>query len=373
MSRLTQLRAEAVTPAPDTAVPAVRAVRRAVLEARGGVPVVIDSEAPLVVLPAETASLASLAELLASACGPALLLLAPTRAAAVLHHPVGPGPVAALALPPGPISRDLLIGLADPTRWQETPSVGTAALPPHADAALKLAKHGRLLPAIVVAPADPERGRALHRVHAADVLAYQDQAAETLARVAEARVPLVEAEDARLVAFRPADGGIEHLAILIGRPEQAEAPLVRIHSECFTGDLLGSLRCDCGPQLHQAIRRMASEGAGVLLYMAQEGRGIGLVNKLRAYALQDAGLDTLDANRALGWGADERSFVPAASMLKALGVTRIRLLTNNPEKLAALAAHGIEVVGRVSHAIAANGVNDAYLETKARRFGHLLD
>jgi GTP cyclohydrolase II len=373
MNHLSQVRTQASTAAPDPAVPAVRAVRRAVLEARGGVPVIIDGDAPLVALPAETASPFGLAELLAAARGPAVLLLAPTRAAAVLRHPVGPGAVAALALPPGPLGPELLLALADPTRWQETSGVATAPLPPHADAALKLAKHGRLLPAIVVAPADPERGRALHRVAAADVLTYQDQAAGTLTRVAEARVPLVEAEDARLVAFRPADGGIEHLAILIGRPEQAPAPLVRIHSECFTGDLLGSLRCDCGPQLHQAIRRMASEGAGVLLYMAQEGRGIGLVNKLRAYALQDAGLDTLDANRALGWGADERSFVPAASMLKALGVTRIRLLTNNPEKLASLAAHGIEVVGRVSHAIAANGVNDAYLETKARRFGHLLD
>jgi GTP cyclohydrolase II len=149
--------------------------------------------------------------------------------------------------------------------------------------------------------------------------------------------------------------------------------LVRIHSECFTGDILGSLRCDCGPQLHQAMRRMAAEGAGVLLYMAQEGRGIGLANKLRAYALQDTGLDTLDANRALGWGADERSFAPAAAMLNQLGITRIRLLTNNPEKLAQLAAHGIEVTARVRHAIAANGVNDAYLETKARRFGHMLE
>jgi GTP cyclohydrolase II len=147
---------------------------------------------------------------------------------------------------------------------------------------------------------------------------------------------------------------------------------VRVHSECFTGDLLGSRRCDCGPQLHQAIQRMEAEGAGVLLYMAQEGRGIGLVNKLRAYTLQDAGLDTLDANRALGFGADERSFAAAATMLRQLGVTRVRLLTNNPDKIAGLTAHGIEVTGRISHAIAANGVNDLYLQTKARRFGHLL-
>ncbi len=133
--------------------------------------------------------------------------------------------------------------------------------------------------------------------------------------------------------------------MLVGRPEDAAAPLVRVHSECFTGDLLGSLRCDCGAQLRGAIRRMAAEGAGALLYLAQEGRGIGLANKLRAYALQDRGLDTLDANRALGFAADERDFLAAAAMLRQLGLRRVRLLTNNPDKLAALAAHGIDVVG----------------------------
>ena len=141
---------------------------------------------------------------------------------------------------------------------------------------------------------------------------------------------------------------------------------MRLHSECFTGDLLGSLRCDCGPQLHGAIRRMAQEGAGVLLYLAQEGRGIGLANKLRAYALQDRGLDTLDANRALGFEPDERSFAVAATMLRQLGVTRLRLLTNNPDKLAALGERGIDVVGREEHAVAPNGINDHYLATKLR-------
>jgi GTP cyclohydrolase II len=150
------------------------------------------------------------------------------------------------------------------------------------------------------------------------------------------------------------------------------APLTRVHSECFTGDLLGSLRCDCGPQLRGAIRRMAEEGAGVLLYLAQEGRGIGLVNKLRAYTLQDQGLDTLDANRALGYGADERGFLVAATMLRQLGIPRVRLLTNNPDKLAGLVACGIDVEGREPHRFAANGINDQYLETKAARFGHLL-
>ena len=176
-----------------------------------------------------------------------------------------------------------------------------------------------------------------------------------------------------MVAFRAEGSAIEHLAIVVGQPEQAAAPLVRIHSECFTGDLLGSLRCDCGPQLRGAIARMAQEGAGVLLYLSQEGRDIGLVNKLRAYAMQDRGLDTLDANRALGWGADERNFLVAATMLEALGVRRIRLLTNNPDKLAALVAAASRWCGARAHAFAPNGVNDHYLATKAERFGHLLD
>ncbi|MBC7800038.1 MAG: GTP cyclohydrolase II, partial [Gemmatimonadaceae bacterium] len=159
-----------------------------------------------------------------------------------------------------------------------------------------------------------------------------------------------------------------------GKPELGETPpLVRVHSECFTGDLLGSLRCDCGAQLHAALARMADEGAGVLLYLAQEGRGIGLANKLRAYALQDRGLDTLDANRALGWDADERNFMVAATMLHELGIDRIRLLTNNPDKMAALAACGVGIEAREPLVIPPNGVNDHYLATKARRFGHMLD
>jgi GTP cyclohydrolase II len=250
--------------------------------------------------------------------------------------------------------------------------------PEHAAASLLLAKLGHLLPAVLAAPApaggvETARRLGIASVRVEHVQAAPDGIATALRRVAEARVPLEGAEDARVVAFRATEDGVDHLAILIGEPETAEAPLVRLHSECFTGDLLGSLRCDCGPQLHGAIRRMAGEGAGVLLYLAQEGRGIGLANKLRAYALQDRGLDTLDANRALGFEPDERSFAVAATMLRQLGVTRLRLLTNNPDKLAALGERGIDVVGREEHTVAPNGINDHYLATKARRFGHLLD
>ena len=377
-----------IAPRPDPL--AIRDVNRAVGELRRGIPVVIADAAGarIVALAAETATHATLQEALAAAAGAVCLLLAQSRAADLAAGAAsGAAGLAAeplaVAIPLDAARLDVaaLRAMADPTGAQPSaihaqPAAAPGATPELYAAALMLAKLGRLLPAMLVATAGPATA-ALLGVGAAAVLAYPDATALGLVRAAEARVPLDQVEDVRIVAFRPEDGGIEHLAILIGQPEQAGTPLVRIHSECFTGDLLGSRRCDCGPQLHQAIDRMAAEGAGVVLYMAQEGRGIGLVNKLRAYTLQDGspgrpGLDTLDANRALGYGADERSFAAAATMLRSLGIGRVRLLTNNPAKIAGLAAHGIEVAGRLSHAIAANGENDAYLETKARRFGHLL-
>ena len=206
----------------------------------------------------------------------------------------------------------------------------------------------------------------------AAVREYRQLEASSLRPVSEARVPLADAENVRVVAFRPADGGPEQFAIIVGEPEEVEAPLCRMHSECFTGDLLGSLRCDCGDQLRGAIRRMADEGAGVLLYLAQEGRGIGLTNKLRAYALQDGGLDTVDANTHLGFEPDERQFWAAAAMLRQLGIGRVRLLTNNPAKMRLLAGQG-RVVGRVPHVFEANEHNHGYLLTKAQRSGHLLE
>ena len=369
-------------PLPDSAILRLRAVHRATAELRRGVPLILRGEQPLVVLAAETASAAGLADLHALSAGLPVLVLAPVRAAALLRRPVEPNRQA-IAIRTGDLSTpSLLRSYADPTAEQiihDPPELAPA--PALAAAALAMAKLGRLLPAVLVAPLRPDgihlaAARALLCVEAEDVLAHPDREAARLVRVAEARVPLEDAPDARIVAFRAPDAGIEHLAILVGQPEHASAaapaPLARLHSECFTGDLLGSLRCDCGPQLRAALQRMGQEGSGVLLYLAQEGRGIGLVNKLRAYALQDRGLDTVDANRALGWNADERNFLVAATMLVQLGIPSIRLLTNNPDKIAALAACGIVVAGREALVIAPNGVNDHYLATKAKRFGHLL-
>ncbi len=359
----------------------IRSVHRAVADLRRGTPVLLLGNPDAVVLAADTVGSAGLTELAALAAGPPVLLLSPVRAAALLRRPVEPGPPIALRTG-GLLDPALLRGMADPTAAQilaDPPE--QAPLPAPAPAALALVKLGRLLPAALVAPVRADAAAQAERlgllaVAADDVLAFPDVAGAGLVQVASVHVPLAASADARVVAFRAPDAGIEHLAILIGKPEHADAagpaPLARVHSECFTGDLLGSLRCDCGPQLHAALDRMATEGSGVLLYMAQEGRGIGLTNKLRAYALQDRGLDTLDANRALGWNADERTFLPAAAMLDQLGIRRIRLLTNNPDKLTALAAFGVEIEGREPLVIEPNGINNHYLATKMRRFGHLL-
>jgi GTP cyclohydrolase II len=362
------------------AVLRLRHVHRAAAELRRGTPVILESGEPLVLLAAETAGARGLAEFAALAAGGTVLMLAPVRAAAVLRRPLRPGAgMVALQVSARLFDAAALRSLADPTLEQMLPEEPSLAAwtPAAAGAALALAKLGHLLPAVLAAPMPMfARGAAAQRcilsVRADDVLAYPMAMAAGVARVAEAHVPLDGAPDARVVAFRAPDAGIEHLAILIGRPENDAAPLTRLHSECFTGDLLGSLRCDCGPQLRGAIQRMQAAGSGVLLYLAQEGRGIGLVNKLRAYALQDRGMDTLDANRALGWGADERNFMVAATMLQALKISEIRLLTNNPDKVSAMQACGIRVAAREQHAFAPNGVNDGYLATKAARFGHLL-
>jgi GTP cyclohydrolase II len=279
------------------------------------------------------------------------------------------------------LSAAVIRKLADPAAslGAEPPGLGPepASAEPGAQAAVTLAKLADLLPAALVlwlVPAEAALARRRADFAVVDMTAVLNRRAAIagLERVAEARVPLANAEDARLIAFRPGDGGTEHLAILIGAPDPAGGVLVRLHSECFTGDVLASLRCDCGEQLQGAIATIASAGGGVLLYLAQEGRGIGLVNKLRAYQLQDAGFDTIDANEQLGFDADERVYLPAAEMLRQLGFNSVRLLTNNPDKVAALQRYGINVVERVPHVFPANGHNERYLATKATRSGHIL-
>jgi GTP cyclohydrolase II len=239
-------------------------------------------------------------------------------------------------------------------------------------AALTLTRHGQLIPALIRADAsthveDAERlwvsPRAIER--------YPAVRGREVQRVSRARVPLAAHEQCEFVVYRERFGDAEHVAIVIGNPERTSAPLVRLHSACLTGDLLGSLRCDCGDQLRDAVERIAASGGGIVLYLAHEGRGIGLANKLRAYALQDNGLDTLEADQHLGFRSDERDYAVAGAMLHDLGVPRIRLLTNNPGKIAALSSDGIEVVGREPLHGRETAHNARYLRTKRERAGHL--
>ncbi|WP_321396423.1 GTP cyclohydrolase II [Emcibacter sp.] len=244
---------------------------------------------------------------------------------------------------------------------------------PMQEAGIKLCKIARLLPAAVFAgPVRKGQFEDLLSVTVDEVTDYDLADALSLEKVTSARVPLEGAERTEIVAFRPKDGGTEHFAILIGAPNRHDPVLARIHSECFTGDLLGSLKCDCGDQMRGAIKFMQEQGGGVLLYLAQEGRGIGLINKLRAYHLQDQGFDTVDANERLGFLSDERIFEPAAQMLKKMGFSAVRLLTNNPDKVAGLEACGIKVTERVEHKFPSNGHNEFYLRTKKKRSGHFL-
>jgi GTP cyclohydrolase II len=244
---------------------------------------------------------------------------------------------------------------------------------PLAAAAVQLAKSAQLLPALLVSGV--ATGSAPVTALAVSVDQVDRHAHPTdddLIRVSEARVPLREEESSRLVLFRDRRDASEHVAVIVGNPDPAAVVPVRAHSSCFTGDLLGSLRCDCGEQLQTAVKRLHDEGGGVLLYLAQEGRGIGLANKLRAYQLQDQGLDTVDADRHLGFSADERSYAIAAAMLKSLGFMRIRLLTNNPYKVRELRARGIDVEEMESLLAPPNAHNARYIRTKRDRAGHLI-
>ncbi|MGB3406494.1 MAG: GTP cyclohydrolase II, partial [Jannaschia sp.] len=189
--------------------------------------------------------------------------------------------------------------------------------------------------------------------------------------VAAARLPMAAAGAGRLHVFREDGGGEEHYAVEICAPDRAAPVLVRLHSACFTGDVLGSLKCDCGPQLHGALGAMGAEGAGVLLYLNQEGRGIGLANKMRAYDLQDQGFDTVEANHRLGFEDDERDFRLGAALLRRMGIGRIRLMTNNPRKIAMMTAQGIDVTERVPLHVGRGPDNAAYLDVKRAKSGHL--
>jgi GTP cyclohydrolase II len=364
-----------------------RMAARAIDALRRGWPVVLhageeghgrDGAAALTLLPVEGVGIEELAAF--DPTGTAPLLLSATRAATLklvnqreaadpesavlIERPVPidsrPGASLALAMATADPVRDLMTPLKGPYRAVPLPR------PDLAMAALRLARLAGLLPAFFVRDGLVEDALQVSQ-HA--VAAYEDSARLVIA--ARARLPVEADSRAEIVAFRSPDDGREHVALILGQPD-ASPPVVRLHSECLTGDVLGSLKCDCGPQLHAALHEIAAAQWGVLLYLRQEGRGIGLINKLRAYQLQDQGFDTVDANLRLGFAIDARDFSVAARMLALLGIAHVRLLTNNPGKVAGLMAEGIEVTERLPHAVAANPHNARYLATKRDRTGHQL-
>lgn len=307
--------------------------------------------------------------MLISAARAATLKLANQREAAVPHAPV-------LIRGGEAFSLEMARAVADPSLDLRYPMKGPFKAEglewnAIATAAMELARMAGVLPAFLVDPSDA--GEA-HVLNASDVEARSDSALLTIAT--RAKLPVTATEDADIIAFRSTEDMREHVALVIGRAQGSGTPLVRLHSECLTGDVLGSLKCDCGPQLDAALHAMAEEtrdgGWGVLLYLRQEGRGIGLINKLRAYQLQDQGFDTVEANQRLGLPDEARDFAVAARMLHLLGVGEVRLMTNNPAKVEALSKAGVTVGERVPHQLPDNPHNARYLATKRDKSGHLL-
>lgn len=299
--------------------------------------------------------------------------------AETLKTPAYYGDLARIAVPDSK-GADWLRALADPADDLRIPMKGPlrSLRDGPADlhrAAIALVKSAHLLPAALVVPV--EDGAGLAAAHGLTVIALERAGAE-LARlsplhvVAAARVPMVASAAGRVHVFRPDDGAEDHYAVEIGRPDRSQPVLARLHSACFTGDVLGSLKCDCGPQLRAALAQMGEEGAGVLLYLNQEGRGIGLANKMRAYSLQDQGFDTVEANHRLGFEDDERDFRIGAEILRRMGFSQVRLLTNNPKKIAMMQDCGLQVTERVPLKVGQTPQNAAYMATKAAKSGHLL-
>ncbi len=353
----------------------VEKINRARADLRLGVPVVLRfAEGAVLALAAESLSPARLAELRAISPDP-VLAITRHRAETLRARPYD-GDLARVLVPPE-AGCDWLRAVADPADDLRHPMKGplrtlrTGGAEAHR-AALALVKSAHLLPAALVLDLpDPTPLPELTTLDAGLVL--RELSRETVLHpVVSARVPMVAAQAGRVHVFRPRDGGVEHYAIEIGQPDRAAPVLARLHSACFTGDVLGSLKCDCGPQLQAALAQMGQAGAGVLLYLNQEGRGIGLANKMRAYSLQDQGFDTVEANHRLGFEDDERDFRIGAALLREMGFAGVRLLTNNPRKVEMLEANGVRVVERVALRVGETAQNRAYLATKAAKSGHVL-
>ncbi|HEY0571859.1 MAG TPA: GTP cyclohydrolase II RibA, partial [Enterovirga sp.] len=345
-------------------------VERAIAELRMGRPVVVEGE--------DGSALVQGIEDLAPECAAQLDALARSQARLVL-------PAARLRrlgvdrIANGAIARPLV----DAARLQRLAfeieaRIDGPVLPTNAldEDALELARLALALPAVIVLPLTNhpvDIDRMLLRVTGAALRGYRSDQANHLVIVGRAPVPLDGAEDTEFVVFRGGEGLRDQVAIVVGAPDVSQPVTVRLHSACLTGDLFGSLKCDCGDQLRGSVRWMAEHGGGILLYLDQEGRGTGIANKIRAYKLQAQGYDTYDADEMLGFGPDQRRFDFAAEMLRQLGLSQVNLITNNPDKIAALEKAGLTVVSHQRSPARATPQNLHYLATKRERAGHLID
>ncbi len=350
---------------------------RARVDLRMGLPVVLEgSGTAALALAVESLTAERLTDL--RTLGPVSLALT-ARRAETLKARAYDGDLARIEVP-SEARMSWIQALADPADDLNTPMKGPLISLREGPAdlhrlAIALVKSARLLPAALLVPIESSApfvsDFGLTRIAEAAANPLLSQSSP-LHPVAAARLPMDAAEAGRLHIFRPEDGGEEHYAVEIGRPDRSKPVLARLHSACFTGDVLGSLKCDCGPQLRGALAQMGAEGAGVLLYLNQEGRGIGLANKMRAYSLQDQGFDTVEANHRLGFEDDERDFRLGAAILQELGFNSVRLMTNNPGKIAMMEKTGVAVTERVPLQVGENAHNRAYLATKAAKSGHML-
>jgi GTP cyclohydrolase II len=344
-------------------------VSRALSELQALRPIRIDSpDESLLVLPVEGLDDHRLTEF-DRLCRPAELNLIVTRQRALA---MGIKSATPLSVPLAKMNAAGILDLATETKIRctaESRPANRAAI-----AAIQLAKLTRGLPSILAANVsdhDAAPNSSIFVVNADAVDQFAAEAANRLVVASEASIPLTSGATSRFVVFR--DGtGTDQVAIVVGTPDFAQPVPVRLHSACLTGDVFGSRRCDCGDQLRLALSQLRGLGGGVILYLAQEGRGLGLANKMRAYQLQDRGLDTCDANTTLGFDDDERDYGIAALMLKKLNCSRILLLTNNPAKLDGLLRAGIEIVARIPLEAPVTAHNKRYLTTKALRSGHQL-
>jgi GTP cyclohydrolase II len=342
-------------------------VERAIAEVRAGRAILLHEDVTnLFVFPVDALDASAASRIERYASGQAYLALTPPRLKRLGLETKTAGFV---TLPRIDVDRVLTLAAAANARLDAP----VAAASPLFENALELLRLAQVLPAAVIIPAKTRKARSLLSVAASEVAAYRERRAETLRIVSRAPTPLEGAPDSEFVVFRGGEGLRDQVAVLIGKPDLSAPVTVRVHSACLTGDLFGSLKCDCGDQLRHTARHMAQNGGGIVLYLDQEGRGAGLSNKIRAYRLQADGFDTFDADEILGYDEDRRTFAFAAQMLKLLGVAEVRLMTNNPRKISDLRASGLTVVSDHRIIGRSNRHNIRYLHAKRDRAGHLFD